>query len=521
MARLRGLISGSVRGSARPQGHPPVRRSSLDLEVLEDRLAPAGLSPQASFSLQQGSLYEVVGSSKTLIDTNVQSSATGSIAGTNHLFDLNSGGSVKEFNGSSWTTITGPDTSVSQIAVGNGGLYMQGHNGGSNAGVWKYSGSGTGWTALTGSTWQDAPETWPVASTHPAAAPEMPKGPPGPPPSPPPPPPPLGVTLASEHPAAATAYSNVNGTLFGPNGPSYLDVKQGQAGDCWLLAGLAEVAARDPADITSMFTYDGTTVENGATVGVYTVRFYLSSGGRTAVVVDTELPSGGGYYDQPVGEPGAVNGSSSPVLWVALAEKAYAYANLYGWVTTGDEGSNSYAALNGGDPAWALQAITGKPTSGGLPNPGDIANAWNQGQLIVLGTWNPLSPYIVSDHAYAVVGVNQGWYEIFNPWGTNATYDGWAPEQKFGLWWVSGIFIAQNFIWDTYGSGAAPGGKGAPVPGSVTGAPQGNQPHPDWAALGTAGSAAEKAAAELASSLLALQKRTGALDAIFTGSASW
>jgi hypothetical protein len=209
---------------------------------------------------------------------------------------------------------------------------------------------------------------------------------------------------------------------------------------------------------------------------------------------------------------------------VALAEKAYAYANLSGWVTTSDEGSNSYAALNNGDPSWALQAITGKPTSGGLPNPGDIANAWNQGKLIVLGTpslWQPLSPYIVSDHVYAVVGVNQGWYEIFNPWGTDSTNDGWAPHQKFGLWWVSGIFIAQNFIWDTYGSGAAPGGKGAPMPGSVTGAPQGNQTPPAWAALGTVGSDAERARAELAWALLAMQKRTRALDAIFTGSAAW
>ena len=68
-------------------------------------------------------------------------------------------------------------------------------------------------------------------------------------PPPPPPPPPLGTTLASEHPAAATGYSNVNGTLFGPNGPSYLDVEQGGVGDCWLMASLAEVAARDPADV--------------------------------------------------------------------------------------------------------------------------------------------------------------------------------------------------------------------------------------------------------------------------------
>ena len=70
-----------------------------------------------------------------------------------------------------------------------------------------------------------------------------------------------------------------------------------------------------------MFTADGTTVENGSTVSLYKVRFYNSSGAAEYVTVDTELPGGGDYYDQ------AANG----VLWVALAEKAYAEANGAGW----------------------------------------------------------------------------------------------------------------------------------------------------------------------------------------------
>jgi hypothetical protein len=337
----------------------------------------------------------------------------------------------------------------------------------------------------------------------------------------------LGAILASEHPAAATAYSPVNGTLFGPNGPSYLDVAQGGVGDCWLVASLAEVAARDPADITSMFTSEGTTVENGAAVGVYSVRYYNSSGVAKSVLVDTELPSGGGYYDHPVGGAGAVNGSSSPVLWVALAEKAYAEANGAGYVPTHDVGSNSYAAMNGGDPAWALQAITGKPASDYGIDPGNTATAWTQGQLVVLTTPNqPISSYIVGNHCYAVVGYNAEsvipYFEVFNPWGTDSS--GWVPGltgQTFGLFAATDTFISENFGWDTYGSGAANGGKGAPVPDSATGAPQGNQTPTGGAALGTAGSAAEQAAAELVSSLLALQKRASALDAIFTGSTDW
>ena len=177
-------------------------------------------------------------------------------------------------------------------------------------------------------------------------------------------------------PAAATAYTPVSGSLFGANGPSYLDVQQGDVGDCWLLASLAEVAARDPQDIRNMFTADGTAVENGATVSLYTVRFFNSTGVAKYVTVDTELPSGGDYYDQPA------NG----VLWVALAEKAYAEANGAGTSPPATMGSDSYAALNGGDPAWALQAITGKSASDFSINPSNIAAAWNAGEFIVLGS---------------------------------------------------------------------------------------------------------------------------------------
>jgi hypothetical protein len=257
------------------------------------------------------------------------------------------------------------------------------------------------------------------------------------------------VTLAGtvpigpiDHPAAAVAYSPVQGTLFGANGPSYLDVNQGAEGDCWLLSSLAETAARAPADITSMFTYDGTTVENGATVGVYSVRFYNSSGMANYVTVDTELPQSGYYYDHPA------NG----VLWVALAEKAYAQANGAGIVTSSNVHVDSYNALDGGMPTWALQAITGKPSSAYNINPTNLASAWNAGQLIVLSTPNaPASPYIVGDHAYAVVGYNPANsqpFTVFNPWGTDYTGPAWV------LFTANAGFLGQNFDGQYLGSGA-------------------------------------------------------------------
>jgi hypothetical protein len=335
-------------------------------------------------------------------------------------------------SGTDWGLgVTGPNTNVLQLPVGDdNGLYMVASNGGTPS-VWQYGGSGTNWTPLTGAALQNALATW---------------------------------RLGLAHPLADTTYSPASGTLFGPAGPSYLDVQQGAVGDCWLMASLAETAARVPADITGMFVYDGTTVENGSTVGVYSVRFYNSSGVAQYVTVDTELPSGGTYYDHPVGGPGAVNGSASPVLWVALAEKAYAEANGVGSVTSSNVYSNTYAALNSGWPEWALQAITGNSTTPHYAiNPSDVAGAWNAGELVVLCTNTPADSHIVGSHCYALVNYdpsNDLPFKVFNAWGTDS--NGWAPNTNntiYGLFIANDAFLSQNFSSQSFGWGAAPGGR--------------------------------------------------------------
>jgi hypothetical protein len=233
-------------------------------------------------------------------------------------------------------------------------------------------------------------------------------------------------------------------TLFGPNGPSYLDVDQGEEGDCWLIASLAEVAVQDPQAIKNMFTYDGTIKESGATVGVYTVRFFNSNGVAKYVTVDTQLPEGGGYYDHPT------NG----VLWVALAEKAYAVANGLGYVASSDPGSNDYAALNTGYSTWALQAVTGIAASENSINANQIASAWNAGNFIVLSTVSPSSSNIVGNHDYAVVGYNAstGLFELMNPWG-GTTSSILCPQdnQVYGLFAASASFVSTNFSDETIG----------------------------------------------------------------------
>jgi hypothetical protein len=397
--------------------------------------------------------------------------------------------SVWEYNGSgtSWAQITGPTTYALQLVCASGSVYMVGYNIGYSTYVWQYTGSGASWTALTGTALPTALSTWFLAATE---------------------------------PVADTAYSPAGGTLFGPAGPVYQDVQQGNLADCWLEASLAETAARAPADIQNMFNFDGYALENGAQVGVYSVRLYTTTGLPMYFTVDTQLPSGGAYYDQPVGGPGAVNGSPTPVLWVALAEKAYAEANAAGFVTSNSMNVNSYDALNYGDSAWALQAVTGKPVTDYSINPTNIAAAWNAGQLVVLCTINNTSssPGLVGNHCYALVGYDPSNsmglpYELFNPWGVGA--NNMTPESStiFGLFDISAAALTQYFSWDSFGNGAAAGGTSAQPPVSAPAAPK--------AIPAQSGGAATAAAptTNLPDAFLNLpglmHKRTAALDAFF------
>jgi hypothetical protein len=243
--------------------------------------------------------------------------------------------------------------------------------------------------------------------------------------------------------------------LWGASGPSPYDVRQGNEGDCWLIASLSEVADRAPQDIENMFHYDGTTVESGQTVGLYTIRFFNESNQPVYITVDTTLPLGGFWEDSVATQNGAV-------LWVALAEKAYAEANYFGYVTTNHDGLDAYSVLDSGYAQWALTAITGQNANNIVSVNSDSLNtAWNDGDFVILATQNPSNPYIVPNHAYAVLGSDGGHsFELLNPWGLD---HGFAPkttstgQEVWDLFWVDMAFIDQNFVSISMEvSGAAP-----------------------------------------------------------------
>jgi hypothetical protein len=181
--------------------------------------------------------------------------------------------------------------------------------------------------------------------------------------------------------------------------------------------------------------------------GTYTVRFF-NGGKADYVTVDRYLPvdaSGNFVY----ANLGASASSDSNVLWVALAEKAYAQLNASAWL--GRDGTYSY---NG---------VTNTYDSAGNLQPGGISAGWDgvvmsqiRGQshsswsgwsstsqidqlvtdfnthryMIALGTPDPkdrtIESNVVPDHAYFVQQAwttyptpysKVNWFKVVNPWG--------------------------------------------------------------------------------------------------------
>jgi hypothetical protein len=262
-----------------------------------------------------------------------------------------------------------------------------------------------------------------------------------------------------------TQESTVNGSdsgwrpwerpLFTANGPSYTDVHQTGLSDCYLIAALAEVAARSPGAVENMFLDNG---DGTVTVRLYPGLYLGSDATPRYVTVDTNLGLQG---DQPISD-----------LWVAVAEQAYAQAFN---VTVPQLGG-------GGDANVALSIIAGVPASVGVVNANTIAQDWLAGKLICLSTPATASGgpagcingvNIVSNHWYAMVNYDPSAnaFSLFNPWGVKGGSD-------------NGVFCD--------GSVLAPGDKLASVfqeTGEVAGAGQGSH------AVGTGGRTQQQVAA--------------------------
>lgn len=239
------------------------------------------------------------------------------------------------------------------------------------------------------------------------------------------------------------------GTLFPPT-PSRADTKQGLLGDCYFIAAVAAIADRNPNAVRNMF------IDNGD--GTYTVRFYTGQYGdfNSGGTITSGFSSGTGAADYvtvnrslPVHANGSLvySGyglsatSSSTILWIALAEKAYAQWNETGG--EGRDGTNRYAAIEGGWMANVNCQVLGY-NSTNYPffstSKQTLVSALTAQRAVTLGTQSSPSNGLVGSHAYVVTGYDSAsdTFRLHNPWGTS--HPGalsWAQLQANCSWFVT------------------------------------------------------------------------------------
>jgi hypothetical protein len=213
----------------------------------------------------------------------------------------------------------------------------------------------------------------------------------------------------------ASTYTLATGNMLATS-PSLNDAKQGMVGDCYLIAALSAIAYRNPKAIQDMF------LDNGD--GTYTVRFFgiSSTGVRVPdfVTVNRMLPTNSSGILSYAGY-GFSATSSSTILWMALAEKAYAQWNETG--ASGRNGTNSYSGIEGG---WMhnvnAQVLGYSSTNYSLSNTTaqTMITALQNGLAVTAGTLSSVTlSGLVAGHAYTVVGYDSSTsrFQLHNPWG--------------------------------------------------------------------------------------------------------
>ena len=226
------------------------------------------------------------------------------------------------------------------------------------------------------------------------------------------------------------SYRAASGSLF-VGSPAYANEKQGMLGDCYFIAALGSLGTTNANAVRNMF------VDNGD--GTFTVRFYggsygayYNSDGTIAegfangagvadyVTVDRLLPSSSsGTF--AYSNYGASLTNSGNVLWIAIAEKAYAQWNANG--KSGRTPANTYASIEGGWMSNVNAQVLGynstRFASSNAANKTALVNALGAGRAVTVGTTGS-STLMVSSHAYSITGYDAATdrFSIFNPWGT-------------------------------------------------------------------------------------------------------
>lgn len=228
---------------------------------------------------------------------------------------------------------------------------------------------------------------------------------------------------------SAYAYRNVWNPVYPYNitdNINHTTIKQGNLGNCYLLATFASLASNNPMQRPDILKQSIVSIGDGT----YIVRLY--SGTLPAVPqyirVDADLPvsSGGALVFDGAG---TVYNSLAlqPKLWGPLMEKAYTLCHF-----CGQDGSNTYQGINGGWMEPVYEQLVG----------GNIANSYysSSSTFPTVYSWisNKKAPTlgtrgtytnttiagctgtIVKNHAEAIIiNTSSTTFSIYNPWATS------------------------------------------------------------------------------------------------------
>ncbi|MBC7784320.1 MAG: hypothetical protein H7144_10820 [Burkholderiales bacterium] len=222
--------------------------------------------------------------------------------------------------------------------------------------------------------------------------------------------------------------------LFATGGPTADDVKQGQIGDCYFLATLAGAADVNPNTIRTMIADFGD--------GTYGVRLHNGTGTAKFFRVDGDLATSSTLSVSPV----YAKLGAEKSLWVAVAEKAFAYQRRM---------QGSYKSINGG---WMTEVFTAIGATGHASKTKTatadagafidwVENKLAGGDVVTLGILTYSGQLnLVNGHAYTVDRVEtlpDGTKQLVirNPWavdgnrtddGVNDGYVTLSASQTFG-----------------------------------------------------------------------------------------
>ena len=194
------------------------------------------------------------------------------------------------------------------------------------------------------------------------------------------------------------------------------NIQQGRLGDCYFLATLQSVAAKDPESIPRMIHDNGTGKDGAHT---YTVTFPGAQNNPVTI-------------SQPNSYDVAVSAQDASGLWTNVLEKAHREL-------TGKDMHD-----DGGNPADALQLLTGKQASsialGKISNPQDVANLLSaeNNHEVTAGTTQPSSVVdaagnevdVIGQHEYSLVGYDAKtkMVTLSNPQDLNSVEGQYRPE---------------------------------------------------------------------------------------------